>query len=99
MGVVYRARQIGLDRPVAVKVIAEQLASNATFRERFKRESQVAASLDHPHVIPVYEAGEADGQLYLVMRYVEGTDLFAVASAAGGALEPDRAVRIVEQVA
>ena len=75
MGVVYRATQLGLDRPVALKVIAVELANNLDFRNRFKSEAQLAASIDHPNVVPVFEAGEAGGVLYLAMRYVEGTDL------------------------
>ena len=83
MGVVYRATQLSLDRPVALKVIAPELAGDVTFRERFKRESRIAASIEHPNVIPVYEAGEGEGLLYLTMRYVEGTDLRAVIEATG----------------
>jgi serine/threonine-protein kinase len=98
MGVVYRATQLALERPVALKVIATEIAHDARFRERFKREAQLAAAIDHPNVIPVHEAGEADGALYLAMRYVEGTDLGALI-AREGALEPARAVRIVGQVA
>jgi YVTN family beta-propeller protein len=98
MGVVYRATQLALERPVALKVIATEIAHDVRFRERFKRESQLAASIDHPNVIPVHEAGEADGALFLAMRYVEGTDLSALIAEAG-ALEPARAVRIVGQVA
>ena len=90
MGVVYRATQLSLDRPVALKVIAPELAGDVTFRERFKRESRIAASIEHPNVIPVYEAGEGDGLLYLTMRYVEGTDLKALLEA-DGTLEPARA--------
>src|ERR687888_1577551 len=92
MGVVYRATHLALGRPVALKLIASDLASDRDFRARFKRESQLAASIDHPNVIPVYEAGEADGSLYLAMRYVEGTDLGALI-ARDGAIEPARAVR------
>jgi len=98
MGVVYRATQLGLDRTVALKVITAELAGDSGFRERFKGEAQLAASIDHPNVVPVYEAGEADGTLYLAMRYVEGTDLRALAEADDG-LDPARAVRIVRQVA
>ena len=98
MGVVYRATQLALDRPVALKVIASELANNADFRERFKSEAQLAASIDHPNVVPVYEAGESDGVLYLAMRYVEGTDLRELVEREGG-LEPERAVRLVWQVA
>jgi YVTN family beta-propeller protein len=98
MGVVYRATQLSLERPVALKAIAPELAGDPTFRERFKRESRIAASIEHPNVIPVYEAGEGEGMLYLIMRYVEGTDLRALIDAQGG-LEPERATRIVAQVA
>ena len=98
MGVVYRATQLSLERPVALKAIAPELAGDPEFRERFKRESRIAASIEHPNVIPVYEAGEGEGVLYLIMRYVEGTDLRALIDAEGG-LEPERATRIVAQVA
>ncbi len=99
MGVVYRATQLSLERPVALKVIAPDFAGDITFRERFKRESRIAASIEHPNVIPVYEAGEGEGQLYLIMRYVEGTDLRAVIDGEGGGLSPERAAQLVAQVA
>jgi serine/threonine protein kinase len=98
MGVVYRATQLGLDRPVALKVIASELADSLDFRNRFKSEAQLAASIDHPNVVPVYEAGEADGVLYLAMRFVEGTDLRSLVAGTERGLEPDHAVRIVWQV-
>src|SRR5918992_5498826 len=98
MGIVYRATQLGLDRPVALKLIAADLADDALFRERFKRESHTAASIDHPNVIPVYEAGEADGRLFIAMRYVEGTDLRELIRREEN-LPPERAVRVIEQVA
>jgi serine/threonine-protein kinase len=98
MGVVYRALDLALGRPVALKLIVTSLASDADFRARFKRESQLAASLDHPNVVPVYEAGEHDGVLYLAMRFVDGTDLGRLAANAGG-LPPERAVAIVAQLA
>ena len=97
MGVVYRATQLGLDRPVALKVIALEFAHDAGFRGRFKSEAQLAASIDHPNVVPVYEAGEADGVLYLAMRYVDGIDLRALVDSAGR-LEPERAVHIIRQL-
>ena len=75
MGVVYRATDLSLERPVALKLIAPELAEDQRFRTRFLREPKLAASLDHPNVIPIYEAGEDDGQLYLAMRFVEGNDL------------------------
>jgi YVTN family beta-propeller protein len=98
MGAVYRAQEAGLERKVALKVIAPELAQDTHFRDRFLRESQIAASLDHPHVIPILKAGEEDGLLFLAMRYVEGTDL-AQLLAKEGALEPRRAVQLLEQVA
>jgi YVTN family beta-propeller protein len=98
MGVVYRATQLALGRPVAIKLIATELAHDVSFRQRFQRESQIAASIDHPNVIPVYEAGESDGSLFLAMRYVDGTDLGALVGREGR-LEPGRAVRIVAQIA
>ena len=98
MGVVYRATQLGLGRPVALKVIAAEYADNPDFRERFKSEAQVAASIDHPNVVPIFEAGEADGVLYLAMRYVEGTDLRTLVDSSQR-LDPERAVRIVWQIA
>jgi YVTN family beta-propeller protein len=98
MGVVYRATQLGLDRLVALKVIAAEFAGNVDFRNRFKSEAQLAASIDHPNVVPIYETGEADGVLYLAMRYVEGTDLRSLVAESQG-LGAERAVRIVWQVA
>ena len=98
MGVVYRATQLALDRTVAVKVIAPRLAQDDAFRERFGRESHLAASIEHPNVIPVYEAGELEGTLYLIMRWVDGTDLRAML-AADGRLSPARAVKLLRPVA
>jgi serine/threonine-protein kinase len=98
MGIVYRATQLSLARPVALKLIAPEHAADAGFRERFERESRMAAAIDHPNVIPVYGAGEEDGRLYLVMRWVAGTDLHRLLRDEGR-LERVRAARIVEQVA
>jgi serine/threonine-protein kinase len=75
MAVVYRALDLRLDRPVALKVLAPQLAEDDAFRQRFIRESRAAAGVDHPHIIPVFEAGEADGVLFIAMRYVSGGDV------------------------
>src|SRR4051794_1795240 len=75
MAVVYRARDLRLDRAVALKLLAPELARNDTFRRRFTHESRVAAAIDHPHIVPVFEAGETDGVLYIAMRYVAGLDL------------------------
>ena len=85
MGVVYLAHDPSLERPVALKLIAPELVQDEEFRARFLREPKLAASLDHPNVIPIYEAGEHEGQLYLAMRYVKGTDLRAAARARGEA--------------
>jgi len=98
MGVVYRATELSLGRPVALKLLAPDRAGDGEFRERFQRESRMAAAIDHPNVIPVYAAGEHDGSLYLVMRYVGGTDLHALLKERGS-LEPERAADIVAQVA
>src|SRR3954454_1089718 len=75
MGVVYRARELDLDRAVALKVIAPELLEAPAIRARFVREARAAASIEHPNVIPVHAAGERDGVAYLVMRFVEGDDL------------------------
>jgi DNA-binding SARP family transcriptional activator/Tol biopolymer transport system component/tRNA A-37 threonylcarbamoyl transferase component Bud32 len=98
MAVVYLAEHDFLQRKVALKVLAPQLAEDERFRERFVRESRLAASLDHPNVVPIYEAGASDGDLFIAMRYVEGTDLRTVL-AETGALEPARAIWICRQVA
>jgi serine/threonine protein kinase len=97
MGVVYRALQLDLDRPVALKLIATPLASDDDFRERFVREARAAAAIDHPNVIPVYSAGEDEGRLYLAMRFVEGEDLRTLVRREGP-LDPHRAASIIAQV-
>jgi len=98
MGVVYRATQLALERPVALKVIAHELVDKEGFRERFLRESRLAASLDHPSVVPVYDAREEDGELIVAMRLVEGGDLRRLIKREGP-LEPDRAIGLLSQVA
>lgn len=98
MGVVYRARQVSNGRLVALKVVLPELCQDSTFRERFERESQIAIELEHPNVVPVYATGEAEGVLYIAMRFVHGVDLRQLISSEG-CLAPDRAVAIVEQVA
>src|SRR3954453_2756672 len=98
MGVVYRATQRGLDRSVALKVVTPAFANDEEFRARFRRESKLAASIEHPNVIPVYEAGEQDGVLFLAMRYVDGTDLKSLLNREGR-IEPLRAARFVNQIA
>ena len=98
MGRVYRATQVGLNRPVALKLIMPDLAEDAGFRARFERESYLAASIDHPNVIPVYEAGEAEGRLFIAMRWVEGIDLRSLILSEQR-LDPSRVISIVSQVA
>ncbi|MFM9124689.1 MAG: serine/threonine-protein kinase, partial [Actinomycetota bacterium] len=98
MGVVWEATQIALGRRVAVKVIAPALAGDPEFRERFVREARLTASVHHPNIVDVYDAGEQDGVLYIVMRFVDGVDLRTVLREQAP-LDPQRAVRICEQVA
>jgi DNA-binding beta-propeller fold protein YncE len=98
MGVVYRATHLGLDRPVALKVIARELAGDASFRDRFLRESRLAARLDHPAVVPVYDSRDVDGELIVAMRLVEGGDLRALIEREGP-LPPARATALLGQVA
>ena len=97
MGVVYRATDAALERSVALKLLAPELARDESFRRRFAAESKIAASLDHPNVIPIYQAGEHDGVLYLAMRFVRGDDL-RVRLRREGLLEPDVADALVAQV-
>jgi serine/threonine protein kinase/DNA-binding beta-propeller fold protein YncE len=98
MGVVYRATHLALDRAVALKVIAPQLAGDAGFRERFLRESRLAARFDHPAVVPVYDAREEDGELIVAMRLIAGGDL-KQRIAKRGPLPPAEAVALLGQVA
>ena len=97
MGVVYRAEELALQRRVALKLILPEYSRDERFRERFRRESRVAAAIDHPNVIPIFDAGDEDGVLFITMRLVEGTDLRALIDAEGR-IEPLRAARIVRQV-
>jgi predicted Ser/Thr protein kinase len=98
MGVVYRARHGELGRLVALKVIAAERTDDPVFRERFVREARLAASLDHPNVIPIFEAGDDGGVLFIAMRLVAGGDL-AQLIAQAGRLEPELAVGLIEQAA
>ena len=98
MGVVYRATHLALERPVALKVIARELADDEGFRERFLRESRLAARLDHPSVVPVYDAREEDGELIVAMRLVEGGDLRKLIDREGP-LPPAAAIALLGQVA
>jgi YVTN family beta-propeller protein len=98
MGVVYRATHLGLERQVALKVIARELAGREGFRERFLRESRLAARLDHPAVVPIYDSREVDGELIVAMRLVPGGDLRKLIDREGP-LAPARAVALLGQVA
>ncbi|MFL5798295.1 MAG: serine/threonine-protein kinase [Actinomycetota bacterium] len=97
-GIVYVAEHVTLRRRVALKVLPPDLATDLEFRERFLREARLAASLDHANILPVYDAGEADGVLFLAMRLVNGEDL-AQLLAREGALEPGRTVSVLGRVA
>ena len=98
MSSVYLAEHLRLHRKVALKILAPELAHDERFRERFLRESQLAASLDHPNIVPIYDADEAGGVLYIAMRWVEGTDLRELLKRSGP-LEAGRAVAVVGQAA
>ena len=98
MGVVYRATHLGLDRPVALKVIARELVDRRGFRERFLRESRLAARLDHPSVVPVYDSRDVDGELIVAMRLVRGGDLRRLIDREGP-LPPHQALNYLAQVA
>src|SRR5580700_4400419 len=98
MAVVFRARDERLGRPVALKILTPTLAAGSDFRMRFIAESRAAAAVDDPHIIPVYEAGEADGVLFIAMRFVAGGDLRQVLEREG-ALPPDRAAAFISPVA
>lgn len=98
MAVVFRAQDEALGRTVALKVLAPTLAGDGEFRERFIRESRAVAAVDHPHIVPVYAAGEADGVLYLAMRFISGGDLSSVVQREGP-LPGDRAVFLLLPIA
>jgi hypothetical protein len=98
MSVVYRAKHARLDMPVALKVLAPELSSDDTFRERFLREAQIAAGIDHQNVIPIHDMGLHEDSLYIVMRYVAGGDLKALLTTAGP-LDAEQALSILEPVA
>src|SRR5687767_11592934 len=94
MGVVYRARELALDRERALKVVADELASDGRFSERFRREARLAASVEHPNVVTVHQAGEEGGRPFISMSLVPGPDLGALVDATGP-LEPARASAMV----
>ena len=98
MGIVYRAFDQRLKRPVALKLVAPSLARDERFLQRFGRESELVMSLEHPNVVPIYDAGAVDGRVYLAMRLVDGSDLRSVLRREG-ALAPPRALAICAQIA
>jgi serine/threonine protein kinase len=98
IGILYRARQVRLDRPVALKLVEPEVARDPVIRERLRREARMVAALDHPNVVPLYEAGEKDGTVYIVTRWVEGTELGTLIQSRGP-LEPGRAARTAAQIA
>ncbi len=97
MGEVWRAYDTAIDRIVALKVLPANFADDQVYQERFRREAHAAASLDEPHVIPIYDFGEIDGRLFVTMRLVEGRDLQTLL--AEGPLQPARAIGIIDQIA
>jgi serine/threonine protein kinase/CheY-like chemotaxis protein len=98
MGLVYRAEHLNLRRRAAIKIIAPELAESSGFRERFNREARIAAALQHPNIVTVYDAGEEEGLLYLAMQYIEGSDLASVLRSQGR-LRPYRALDTCRQIA
>ena len=97
MGIVFRARQISLNRPVALKMILAGQLANETDVKRFYTEAEAAANLDHPGIVPVYEVGQHEGQHYFSMGFVEGQSL--AATVANGPLPPREAAELAREVA
>jgi serine/threonine protein kinase len=98
MSVVYLAEHVRLGRKVALKLLAPALSEDESYRERFVRESRRAAELEHPNIIPIYDAGEDDGQLYIAMRYIEGSDLKGIIKR-DAPMPLGRVLFILEQIA
>ena len=98
MGKVFKAHDTAIDRDVAIKVLPTDLANEPGYRERFRREAHTAARLTEPHIIPIYDFGEIDGRLYLVMPIIDGIDVSTLLKR-DGPMSPSRAVRLIEQVA
>jgi serine/threonine-protein kinase len=98
MGKVYKAHDSVIGRDVAIKVLPNELGAEPGYRERFRREAQTAARLNEPHIIPIHDTGEIEGQLYLVMPVIEGVDVHALLQR-DGPMSPQRAVRVIEQLA
>ena len=89
-GTVYLAEDTSAGHRVALKLLTPELSEDERFRQRFMREAELAASLDHPHVVPIVDFGEDDGHLYLAMAYVEGQDLRELLGRGGGSIPPGR---------
>src|SRR4029079_17880196 len=98
MAVVYLAEHPNLGRKVALKLLADKLSNDQTFRDRFIREARIAAGIEHPNIVPIHDAGEFEGLLFIAMRYVEGVDLGKLLEREGS-LTLDRTRTIVSQVA
>ena len=98
MGEVYKAYDTYRDRHVALKLLPEAFSGDREYLRRFQRESHVAARLREPHVIPIHDFGEIDGQLFIDMRLVDGSDIGALLDS-GGRMAPQRAVHLISQVA
>src|SRR3978361_470668 len=97
MGEVYEAEDTVKDRVVALKLMTQELSADPVFRQRMQREAQTAGRLQEPHIVPIHDYGELDGQLFIDMRLIEGIDVGAVLNRTGP-LPPARAVAIVEQI-
>lgn len=98
MGKVYKAYDTVIGRDVAIKVLSVELGAEPGYRERFRREAHTAARLSEPHIVPIYDTGEIDGQLYLVMPVIDGIDVHGLLQR-DGPMNPTRAVHVVEQLA
>src|ERR1700757_4983675 len=98
MGTVYKGFDTVIGRDVAIKVLPTELGAEQGYRERFRREAHTAARLTEPHIIPIYDTGDVDGRLYLVMPIIEGIDVEGLLRR-DGPMDPGRAVYIVEQLA
>jgi serine/threonine-protein kinase len=98
MGVVYRAQHMNLQRRAAIKIIAPEFADTKGFRSRFIREARIAAALQHPNIVTVYDAGQAGQTLYIAMQFIRGSDLSAILNEEGR-LRPYRAIDVCRQVA
>ncbi len=99
MSIIYKARDLQMDRAVAVKVLHEVYSTNPKFVRRFQREAKAASALQHPNIVKVYDFGQTDGNYYIVMELVEGTDLRSYLCSHGGVLDVDRAIIVAHDVA